>query len=266
MNDETVLDVRSNLKPEALELYDRWCETVQAYLVEVRMHWFFAKKIEEFDRKLFGLDFSGDFWDMTRFAHIHTCLSRIWSLVADTDSDAMTLSKMLGFIDENIQTLDPERAQRFRRDFGNHIDRRDFHKRIKDIRDRLDAIRHKVIAHLDQVYLGLKPPKDGNSPSLRRLTRIELDGIVRDVEDLWDKINPGIQRALMPWHYADERKLSESRTDIDELLDLAASKSAIVNLPEKSPELWKLRRKELSLDHLTKINRVRKKFGMSGVE
>lgn len=98
---------------------------------------------------------------------------------------------------------------------------------------------------------------------------------IKELEKLKDKLNFildilsfNVEHEVLPLPYSESvirPKGVEHRSDIDAILDSIAKNSAVLNMPEGLPEMWKYTKESYDEEGIKIINKYRKKFNLPEV-
>ncbi len=94
----------------------------------------------------------------------------------------------------------------------------------------------------------------------------------RQLKVLCDKLNSlmgaltfNVETLLLPIVYSPRLHRpagSDTKTDIERLLDFVADSSQVLHAPEKRPQLWEHQRGKLTAKEVAQVNFYRRKFGL----
>jgi hypothetical protein len=123
---------------------------------------------------------------------------------------------------------------------------------------RAKRLRNERVGHVKQdVVLGIS---EGAG-----LNFLELKSLRDALNSLLDALSFNVDYMMLPVPY-DPRVQhpvgSNHKPDIEELLDCVAMNSALLNLPEKNPIMWKFWRARSPEAQISQINYYRKKLGL----
>jgi hypothetical protein len=134
-----------------------------------------------------------------------------------------------------------------------------FERQVKEALDKAQELRSGRIAHsLEDMVLGKT-----EEPLVRFGDLMELrDHLVAILE----AIAFNVDHMMHPMQYSSRVQHPagvDSRSDIEELLDLIAEHSPALHLPEEQPEVWNAQREVYPERELRAFNEYRRKFGLS---
>ena len=122
-------------------------------------------------------------------------------------------------------------------------------------------LRKKIFAHFNKNLLfGKKKVKHLNIEELEKL-RDRLNSVL-------DTLSFDVEHMMLPLSYSENvvrPKGVDYLPDIEVLLDSIAKNSELLNMPERSPELWKCAKESFNEEGIKKFNNYRKKFNLPEV-
>lgn len=245
------LSLEEYLKEEALEEYYGLHHKIEQYFIMCQHYLFFLRRIQEFDGKLFGIYDDGSFWSLTKFTYVEMFLIRFYSLTFDKNKKSLTLSYFLNFLQDNARTIALQ--NHFLSTFGKE----NFDEWLKTTRLEIERLRHKLTAHLDVATV---IQEDIEYPSTTRLFEIFDQAVT-----FFQSMSFTFEGDFWLWGY-DANKRTRRTTDIDELLQLIAINSPIIERSQDHPEIWDIHRRDLTDSQIAKINEIRRKMGLPDVE
>ncbi len=238
-----------------LETYERLLNVIWHQLIELNRNLFLIRRIENFPFNVFMPAYANRiFWHLTRNALIEKSIMIIWRVVMDTDSDSLTLRYFKNQIFEHLCNKDVEK--RLRKDLKEN----GFENKITQLKSKIKNARHYYLAHLNTDAL-INPDSQKIQETIN-LT--ELDEILVISQELFDLLSFGNGHGLWYVGYLDSQR-EKQETDIDRLLDSVARESAFLNMPERDPVGWEIRKSQYSETALSIINAYRRKFGLNEV-
>lgn len=245
------------IDPAWIGTYQETIDVIWWQLVRLNSNIYALEKLLGFPFTLFvGPISHGFFWELTKNALFDSCVLIIWKVGVDTDRRGITLSKFQEELRLNIRN-------EYRAEFEKALDDVDFHKTFSTFKSKVREIRHNYVAHLN-LDKHIKPsPQDIKA---RTLLFDELKNCRDILNRCFEVLCIGHQKALLPIDYHPDVTHpagTDSRSDIERLLDGVARNSDILNLPETYPDNWvTIFRNQLSPEELAILNEYRKKFGM----
>ncbi|MCU0465160.1 MAG: hypothetical protein MUF38_11395 [Anaerolineae bacterium] len=258
------MDLKDYIKEEMLEECNKWYDALQNYFAQCNLYLLFMTRIEEFDYKLFNFTSHHTFIRATRDAYFETFIVKFYALIAATDrkvkkgekvEKSLTLPNFYDFLKTNAKD------KKLQDDFISHVQETEFLSWIKKVRDRLDIIRNKFLAHVDVAY-----PLFRDDFGVTPIATKEMRDLLDETEQYFQRMNFNMGRPFWFWDYADDRVRERKLLDIDRVLDFIAMNSIVVTLPEKQPHGWKIKRERLTDVQIAKINEIRRKMGLPDVE
>ncbi len=238
------------LKPEALAEHRDAMLHFHLALTGVHTDLFFVQKLVDFPLTLFAPFESGFF--LVRVVHnfMQAAVLGITRMATDSGGDCRTLRQFKNFMAHAVKN-------EFSDEYRQQIKRAQFDDRTTELLAKAKTIRDTQIAHTvvsraevtrqDVLTLGeLKTLRD-------ELTKLfEVASFETEYRYLLMSYDPTVQ------HPAG----TDSRSDIDKILDAIARDSGVLALPEEEPEAWPIRRRHWAGRMLDDFNRYRQRLGL----
>lgn len=245
-----------------LEEYEQSIDALWVQIVRLNMLIYILEKINAFRFDLFADLQQSHFWFLVESAFFESAIMTLWRTVIDNSyADGLTLQQLKNDMFENQRIKTAADRQAFRKILKDI----DFEKTLQNFRPTVEEIRHNYIGHFN-LDKHLHPTTE--DIAARKLVFSELVHL-KDMTNLFFRaLCFGHTKMVLPIAYDETVKHpvgSDSRTDIERILDSLAKQSVLLNLPEKQPLRWKHRRERLSEENMEVINRYRRKFGMPTV-
>ena len=250
------------IEPSWYASYEQNIEAVWWQLVRLNSTFFVLEKILSFPFDLFQpMPGTKNFWKLVENALFETCVLIIWRVGVDNVyNEGLTLQQLKNQIFQHLR----------REDY--HIQLKDIFKkghfdgRISSLEPKIREIRHNYIAHYNLAKNVSPTPEQIKQ---RPLLLSELKQYQNTLNDYFDLLCFGHQRALLPIDYHPDvihPVGTDSRSDIERLLDNVARESSLLNLPENNPDHWNAFRRNLSKENIQTINKYRVKFELPPVQ
>lgn len=248
------LKAKEVILPKYLKDYENGIGFFYSELVTLNTNIFIINKIREFPFDLFCTPDDRIFFSMVINNFFEYSIIIISRLIKDTGSDSFTIRKF-----HNRLIKDYIRPK-YKEAFKNKIKSIRFENTINDILNRVQDLRNKRIAHTIEDYV-----KD--TKNIGRINFSELENL-RDYMNLFfENLSFNVKYMMLPIPYCDEvqhPKGTDSRSDIEKILDSIAKESAFLNTPErysKWPTVWKERKKRMTAREQSIFNKYREKLG-----
>jgi|GEM_PF-1861414 len=241
-----------------LATYESQLYPLRQQLATLNCNLFIIERIENFPFDIF-LPTKDDriFWQLTKNALLETCIMIIWRIAVDGDKDNthgdhLTLGKLRAGIFQHLQNDDvKEKLQAT-------LNKVNFDTRLSAMKKKIKNLRGNYLAHFNhELNTNINPQTLADSA----ISLADLKSVLDILRELFEALCFNVHRPL--WHggYSDsDRQLR--RTDIDNLLDSIAKNSALLNLPESNPAIWKNWIADASSNELEILNKYRRKFGL----
>ncbi len=215
-----------------------------------------CERLKDFPFYLFT-EPSTNIWDYFFRGSYHSLVLIINKISLDRRKDVFTLDNFR----ENIENkfIKESNKQIFIRGYKKI----DFYNRLEPYKNILENERHINIAHLNK-------NKTQNTHYDGSITAPIINQKLKQVNSLINEyfhfLSLGIDWAETHRQYIDKSfftfQSTNFKSDIEELLDLVAKNSYLLNMPEKEPAVWDLKKEELSTDELMIFNKYRQKFNL----
>lgn len=251
MTDLSTLDAKSVLSEGALLEYEKGMEFFYLQLVHLNTTIYIVDKIMEFPLGLFAEPDKTIFFNMVIRNFFDAGLLVITRLATDQSVDLYTLTRFKNRVRELVR---PELVNLF----DARLTKYRFDKKTTALLERARRLRNERVGHAkEDVVLGISEGA--------RLNFSELKSLRDALNSLLDALSFKVDHMMLPIPY-DPRVQhpvgSNHKPDIEELLDSVALNSALLNLPEKNPIVWKHWRTRSAEDQLSQINQYRRKLGL----
>jgi len=215
---------------------------------------FIINKIRKFPFDLFCTPDNSTFFYMVINNFFEYSIIIISRLFKDIGKDCFTLPEFKKRI--ILKYIKPE----YKMDFMDRIKEVNFKKLTADVLNRIHELRNKRLAHNLEKFV-----KDPNN--IRLINFNELKQLQDCANQLFDNLSfeIGYGKVLLPYNEeVIHPKGSDSRTDIEKILDCVAKESAFLNYPEKNikfPILWDNKKKRMTKRELNIFYKYRDKLG-----
>jgi hypothetical protein len=179
-------------------------------------------------------------------------LVTITRLATDSGGDLMTLLRFKNWVCGKVR---PEHRSEFRK----YLRRARFDEETRSMFRRAQMARDSQIAHIK---------REAPISEQDLLDFDELRALRDSLNSVLGVLSFGVGRMMLPIPYSPlviPPKGTDSRSDIERVLDGIARESAILNLPESQPDHWSVYRDNLSAQELKVLNRFRVRFNLPEV-
>ncbi len=245
------------LRPEWVPEYNKELHAIYDQLVMLNHNIYVLEKIINFPYRLFNANTR--FFGIITSALFEASIMIAWRVAFDSNSEALTIKSFQAHIFKNLKS--DEYKEPLREDLKKYKQKYDLAKTEKIIKD----VRNEYLAHLNlEWYL------ESNQMSINeRIVRLEHLKQVRDAINDNFSIFWLDNEFLMvyPEYLSKDHPLScKEEDDVDQLLNMIARNSTLLNMPETDIEHWKIRKNRLTDDEKIVLNSYRVKFGLSLVD
>lgn len=247
INDKNPQDV---LKPEFLEQYKELHQDIWHRLIRINTNLSILEIIQKFPFHHIYYPPENIFWESVYRNLLYTSVALIHTLVGDHEKQAHTLPRFKNHILKDW-LKDSEKPA-----YQTLLKTVKFAREIKIIRQKVAAMRNKVIAHR---FLDDSHP--AQVQSAERVTVSELRSFYDATEKMFHACSFGSEY-VTTFYLEGTCGGRPIEKDIDHILDLIAKDSTWVNQPERSGAFWKDLRQYKSEEYLKELNTWRQKFGL----
>ena len=242
------------LVPSVLPYYRKGIDFFHLELVHLNVNIFILDYVLAFPFGLFVPPGQSLFFRMVFSNFFDSSVLVITRVATDHGAKVFTLPRFRNRIRASV------RAQ-FRAEFDSHLRKLRFDSEVKSLLKKATVLRDSRLAHTLEDNVANQANREsvrfGELKSLRDSLNSLLDGLGFNTEFM-----------MLPLQYdprVQHPKGTDSRPDIERLLDDIAHRSSLLNLPELRPERWLHRRRQLSAGDIYVINSYRQKFGLDEV-
>lgn len=235
------------IKPEFLETYKALHSNIWRRLILVHTNIIILERIEKFPFQHFYAPHENIFWTMVYWNYLYLSILFIYGLVDDTGPDTNTIPQLKRKLwKEGWFKVEHE-------EYRQALKKADLHRDVKKIREKLELMRNKVVAH----------------QLLRSVTNIKVPGVslleIRKVYDETEKLfrmfsfgSDYLTTFYIPGVVGGKPIVK----DIDELFDLIVKNSYWLNQPERRAPFWDIQKRYKSPEDIEELNKWRAKFGL----
>ena len=230
-----------------LDTYYKFIQILTAQLVELNTTLFALVKIASFPFDLFQCDES--FWSHFSVALVDKCILIIWRMAIDKSSDGLSISHLKNEIFKH------SRNENIRKLLAKELEEGNYGNDLRSFADKIEAIRHKFIAHFSLSYI------DEPDEKIFQETDISLSELIsfRDsVESYFLLLCFGHNIQRLKYEYIEGHIMHP--VNIQVILDSIAKDSIVIHLPETDYVKWKIFRQQITLEQLNILNEYRSRF------
>ncbi len=214
-------------EPEKAKEYEARFQVIWDVIVNTNTSMFIVEKVKDFpiDLLFSPLEYR-IFLNRVENNFVGYIALMVINLFLDEDKRNVTFETFTKWIKENT-------CGEISSTVSDCLDKINRSEQVKSIETRLHRMRHKLLAHLDWEHM-LNPRELEKS----QITYEELRTLVDDAGKIVYKLSIGGGVGLLPPEY-DEILFHDANPDIVKILDLIATDSSFLKLPEEQPYLWK---------------------------
>jgi hypothetical protein len=242
------------LKTESLDEYRAKMTEFHLRLTSLKVDLFIVQKIVDFPLGMFTVLEDGLFLNRVVQNFGLMAVLKITAMATDQVSDARTLPKFKKFMYQAIK-------DEFRDEYRQLLKGVKFGARTESLLEKAKTLRNTQIAH------ALRDPAVELGED-EIMTFGEVKSLADELVRLFDVASFSSEYYYLPASY-DPRVQhpvgSDSRPDIEKILDSIARESGVIRSPENHPERWPHRRERWSQAKIDLFNAYRRKFGLPEV-
>lgn len=242
------------LKKGSIEEYQTVINFFWDELVALNTNIFIINKIFEFPFDIFSSPGETVFFSRVVWNFYENSILTITKLTTDQKGDVYTLPMFKNWVYKQVKPT-------YKLDFQNWLKKSKFDSETKRILSNAVDLRKKIFAHSNKNLLfGKRKMKHLNIEELEKL-RDRLNSVL-------DTLSFDVEHMMLPLSYSENvvrPKGVNHQPDIEVLLDSLAKNSELLNMPERSPELWKHAKGSFDEEGIKKFNNYRKKFNLPEV-
>jgi hypothetical protein len=253
--DITQIDAKEIIKEEYYSKYKQDMKYFFNELCKLSVNMYIINKIRKFpfdlfttpDKRIFLLAVLGNLFEYS--------IVMISRLVVDKRKDVFTL---LHFKNSIIGIIKPEYSERFK----TYIKKAKLDNKIDNILDKVKTLRNKRFAHFDKKY-------NFNPKQIDKIYYSELEDILDYLNFILNLLAFDRYYDSLPVFYnknVQHPKGSDSRSDIEIILDNIVKQSTIINAPEDPDKwqkiLWEKDKSNMTQKEINNFNIYRNKFDL----
>jgi hypothetical protein len=251
--DFSKLDAKDVLVEDALTEYERGMDFFYLkQLVPLNASIYVMEQILQFPLRMFTDPGDIIFFTLVLRNFFEAGLITITRLATDRKGDLYTLLHFKNWVCGQVK---PE----YKQEYQLHLKRARFDAETRAMLAKAKQLRDTQVAHLR---------RDLSISEQTRLDFEELKALSNSLNSLLDTLSFNVDRLMLPVQYSSRvihPRGTDSRSDIERLLDGIARDSVILNLPENEPAYWPIYRNRLSQQELEILNKYRDKFKLPQV-
>lgn len=251
MTDFSRLNVNDVLEKSSIGEYQENMNFFWFQLTKLNTDIFILKKISEFPFGIFCSHQDTIFFSRVGWNFFENSVLIITKLATDEGEDLHTLVQFKNWVLNHIKS-------EYKTDFRQKLREVKFNLGSKNIFNKAKDLRDSVIAHF----------KRENLEQIPELNLSELKTLRDKLNSLFDALCFNVAYEMLPLSYSERvirPKGVDHRTDIEVILDLIAKNSDLLNMPERSPEVWNYHKEIYDKEGRKIINKYRKKINLPEV-
>ncbi len=239
------------LEKGSIDEYQKTIDFFWDELTKLNTNIFIIKKIFEFPFDLFCSPQNRIFFSRVVWNLYENSVLIITKLATDAGGDLHTLRQFKNWVFKQIKS-------EYKSDFRQKLREVKFDSRTNNIFSKAKDLRDNVFAHFNRDKLEQMP----------NLSLSELEELKDKLNSLFDALLFNAEYEMLPPSYSDNVILPKEvayQTDIEDILDLIAKNSELLNMPGRDPEVRKYHKENYDEEAIEKINKYRKKFSLPEV-
>jgi len=240
---------------EFLDTYNRGMAHFFSELVELNVNLFILEKVLTFPFAMFSSPHETIFFSAVARNFFRSSLLLVTKAATDRGGDFFTLVHFKTLVRQGVR-------DEFRAQVDHRLREAKFDRRVLALLEKARNMRSESVAHaIEGVVLGQDERARldfGELCELRDELNLLLDALSFNVGHMWLPV-PYSSEAIHP-------KGSDSRPDIERILDEIARTSYLLNLPEQNPGMWALELQHRSSEDIKTLSKYRDKFGLPSIE
>jgi hypothetical protein len=247
------LNSKEILEPSFFKSYEETLDVIWQELFKLNSYLFVLDKLLQFSTNTKNLFLGPDrqnFLTLVSISFTDSSLLIITKLTTDKKGEFLSILWFKNKIREWIK-------EKYLEDFNRLLRENKFSRTVDKLKKKAKDIRDNRIAHIIvDKNLQLKESPD-------RISLEEISQITHEINKLFSSLCFNCEYMLLPLSYdprVQHPKGSDSRSDIEYILDLLVQDSYLYKEPDESP-YWAVKRPRISQDVLDTINMYRQKFG-----
>lgn len=245
---------REDLNPIWRSEYEAELQELWFQAVALNTNLFLLGRITGFPFGLLGIS-PHPFWIMVFRALYESTVMTLCRISLDARRETLTVQR---FRDDVIANL---RSEELRRAFAEHLASLAFDAKLAAISEGAKGLRDKHLAHLNR-ELARDPEKRGGYPVLPvDALQMACEGVCTLVDAL--SLDVGLGFDFIEYNADVIHPVgTDSRPDIDRILDNLARESVVLKMPDEQPHSWSdVWSKRLSAEDGALLNQYRERFG-----
>lgn len=235
--------------------YKKGMDFFHLQLVDLNVNIFILDHVLSFPFHLFpGPGGSLFFW-MVFENFFYASVLIITRVATDQGDDPFTLPRFKNKVRDLIK---PE----YQADFDNRLRQARFDSNTRALLKKARNLRLERVAHTKQ-DIAL------NKTQGTKVVFGEIKALRDQLNSLLDALSFNVQYVKLPPQYdpdVEHPRGTDTRPDIEVILDSIAERSPLLRMPEKDPMSWRCQREHLSERDIQLLNKYRRKFGLPAVQ
>lgn len=246
-------DPKKVFLPDWLDQYEKEMDPVHWQLIQFNCNIYIMEKIMSVDFGLLGYT-TNNFWHLLFASMFETNVMILWRLV-DPSESTLNMRIIRDHIRVNL------RNDNLKNEFDKLMGKSNYDSCIEKIHHKILILRHNRFGHLQRKWIVKEPASLIND---NYLPFPNLKEYGNTIGELFNLLCFNHERMLTLLDYNPNvihPSGTDSRSDIELLLDLIIENSPFVNMPENQSDYWQYFKKNLSEEEIKQMNYYRKRVG-----
>jgi len=257
-NDNTLPKKAELLRNEWLVTYTSQFELLWAQVIKLNSNLYILETISHFPFNVFMIN-DNLCWSLIACALYESCIMIIWRVVVDNDPASLGLRSFKNELLKNTQNTNAKNL------ILERLKSVDFDRRVGTAEKHIRKLRHSLFAHLDREVVSCA---QAGGKGITIIPIDQLKTICDAINELIAAISFDTGRACIYMQYSKDVIHpigTDSRPDIEKILDHLAQSSPLLSMPEQQPKYWERIRHVFTREEIEQYNIYRCKFGMASI-
>jgi len=237
------------IRPESLEAYKTAHGNIFGRLVHINTSIRIIETISSYQYPLRHIYMHGTFWTMVYWNFLYTVIVLLHGIVNDDLSNTLSLKRFKNLIRKDWL----KRDDCIQASFSKQLREAKFSSGINSICNRIERMRHNVVAHRNySVEEGLPDFPGVSFPDIKKVSQ--------SAGELFSACSFGVE-CFTNLYWPSIQEPEPNAKDVMEILDLLVKNSHWLNQPERRGPHWESIREFKNKKDLAELNVWREKYG-----
>jgi len=243
--------------PACLNQYEKEMDPIWWQLIQFNCNIYIMEKIMSVDFVLLGYT-TNIFWRLLFESMFETNVMILWRLV-DPKKSTLSMRIIRDHIRDNLRNDD------LKNEFDALMEKSNYDYSIEKIHHKISILRHNRFGHLQRKWIIKEGASFINDDYLPFSNLKEYGNAIGNLFKLLCFNHKRMLTLLDYYPNVKHPSGTDSRSDIEELIDLVIENSPFVNMPENQPDYWPINKKGLTKEEIKQMNDYRKRVGKKPV-